>query len=78
MKKKIEWNIQRQGRAWSGDEIKSRYNMVPGRIELFDGKLFRNDEERMTMLGLLLENMGMDKAIQLGELSEWRESISAV
>ena len=41
-----------------------------------DGKLYWDDEERLTMLGLLLENVGIDKAIRLGDPQLWREAIA--
>jgi len=45
---------------------------------MIDGKLYWDDEERLTMLGLLLENVGIDKAIRLGDPRLWREAIAAL
>ncbi|NWH06329.1 hypothetical protein [Desulfobacter latus] len=76
----IEWNIQRKGREWVGDEIRNRINTIPDntRIESYEGKLFWNEKDRITLLGLLLENVGIDKAVQLGNLSLWKEALDAI
>jgi hypothetical protein len=72
----IDWDIHREGRAWNGDEMGSRYNVIPEKIELVRGKLFWSEEVRLNMLALLLENVGVDKAVRLGSLDVWREAIS--
>ena len=50
--------------------------LTPEKTEMTDGKLYWDDEERLTMLGLLLENVGIDKAIRLGDPRLWREAIA--
>ena len=72
----IVWDIRREGRAWHGDEFSSRYNVIPEKIELIRGKLFWSEEDRLNMLALLLENVGIDKAVRLGDPDVWREAIS--
>jgi hypothetical protein len=71
-----DWDIRREGRAWRGDEVQGRYGLTPEKIELIEGKLFWTDEERLTMLALLLENVGVDRAIRLGDPEVWRKAIS--
>ncbi len=73
---KIDWNIHREGRAWQADEVRQRYDLTPEKIELIQGKLFWTEEDRIIMPGLLLENIGIDKAIRLGDPNIWREAIS--
>ncbi len=72
----IRWDIRREGRSWEGDEAWDRYQLTPEKTEMTDGKLYWDDEERLTMLGLLLENVGIDKAIRLGDPRLWREAIT--
>jgi hypothetical protein len=72
----VTWDIQRGGRAW-GDEAMSRYQMTPEKTELVGGRLYWTEEERLTMLALLLENVGADKAVRLGSPSIWRGAIAA-
>jgi hypothetical protein len=70
-------NIRREGRAWT-DEALERYERTPEKIEMFGGKLFSSDEERLAMLGLLLENMGADAAVRLGDPSVWRAATASL
>ena len=72
----IIWDIRREGRAWNADEVRSRYNLTPEKIELIRGRLFWSEEARLNMLALLLENVGIDEAIRLGNPDVWREAIS--
>jgi hypothetical protein len=73
----IRWDIRREGHAW-GAEALDRLELAPEKLEMIDGKLYWDDEERLTMLGLLLENVGIDKAIRLGDPRLWREAIAAL
>jgi hypothetical protein len=51
-------------------------DLTPEKLEAMDGKLLWEDEERVLPLGLLLENVGIDRAIRLGDPDQWREAIS--
>ena len=74
----IEWDIRREGRAWGADEVQARYALAPEKIELIKGKLLWNDDERLRLLGLLLENVGLDQAVRLGDSRLWREAVAAL
>jgi hypothetical protein len=71
----ISWDIRREPRAW-GSEALQRYELTPEKIELIDGKLLWDDEERLMLLGLLLENLGLDAAVRLGEPAVWRAAVA--
>ena len=71
----IHWDIRLQGRAWRADELPARYNLTPEKIELIEGILFWTDADRITMLGLLLENVGASAAVSLGDPAVWKEAI---
>jgi hypothetical protein len=71
----IAWDIRRAGRGWSGDEAMARFALTPEKFEMLGGKLFWSDAERMTLLGLLLENVGVDAALRLGDPDVWRRAI---
>ena len=64
-----------EGRAW-GPEGLPRYYMVPERIELIDGKLFWGEEERLTMFAHLLENLGVNQAVRIGNPGVWRAAVA--
>lgn len=73
----VPWDIQRESRAWNKTEIEIKYNRCLQEIkeEMTDGKLYWCDATRMVMLGLLLENLGIDKAIRLGDLELWEQAL---
>jgi len=75
--KQIDWNIQRAGRSWR-KEAMQRWALTPEKIEMVDGKLFDTDQQRLMMLGMLLENLGADAAVRLGDPAIWREAVAAL
>ena len=70
-----EWDIRREGRVWSHEEFNRRIYQAPEKIE-FTGGIFTYDEDRLTVLAMLLENLGIDKAVQLGNLEDWKSAIA--
>lgn len=72
----IDWDIRRDGRAWEGKEARLRWALTPEKIELIDAKVFYDDQQRLKMLGLLLENVGVDKVVRLGGPRVWREAVA--
>jgi hypothetical protein len=71
----VQWNIQRAGREWTKDEALGRYELTPEKFEMIDGKLFWEETERLTLLALLLENVGADQAVRLGDPEVWRAAV---
>ena len=72
----MKFDIQRQGRRWSRDEVEQKYHTLsPEKIELIEGKMLWTDEQRLNMLALLLENVGMDAAVRLGDPALWKQAI---
>ena len=72
----MNWDIRRQGRPWAGTEALERFELTPEKFEMNRGRLFWNDEQRVLLLGLLLENVGVDVAVRLGNPDVWREAIA--
>src|SRR5687768_9696585 len=73
--KVIKWNIGRKGRAWRVEAMQ-RWELTPEKIEMVKGKLFYSDDQRIAMLGMLLENMGADAAVRLGDPEVWRQAVA--
>jgi hypothetical protein len=72
----VTWDIRRAGHAYAwGGEAMSRYEMTPEKTEMVAGKLYGTEEERLTMLALLLENVGADKAVRIGDPDIWRAAV---
>lgn len=74
----ITFHIGREGRAWHGDEFRRSYEAMPEKMEAIDGKLYWDDDDRLKVLGALLENVGIDRAVRLGDPASWREAIAAL
>jgi hypothetical protein len=47
----------------------------PEKIE-YVGGIFIDERQRLTVLAMLLENLGIDKAVQLGNLADWKAAIA--
>ena len=72
--KPIDWDIRREGRIWSHEEFDERINQAPEKIEYVNG-IFASHRERLIVLGMLLENLGIDRVVQFGRLEDWKASI---
>jgi len=70
-----DWDIRREPRAWQSEALQ-RYALAHEKIEMVAGKLFWSDDERLTLLGLLLENVGVDAAVRLGDPRVWRDAVA--
>ena len=70
-----EWDIRREGRVWSHEEFERRIYQAPEKIE-YTGGIFTYEDERLTVLAMLLENLGIDKAVQLGNPDDWNAAIT--
>lgn len=71
-----DFDIRREGRRWTKEESERRLYQAPEKIE-FVGGIFASERERLTVLAMLLENLGIDKVIQLGKLDDWKAAIAA-
>ena len=72
----IRWDIRREGRAWGGNELYTRRERMPEKFEVIDGRLLWSEDEQLTMLGIMLEQVGIDAAIRLGDPARWRAAIA--
>ena len=70
-----EWKIEREGREWRSEEFEKRIYQAPEKIE-YVGGIFINERQRLTVLAMLLENLGIDRAVQLGDLEDWKAAIA--
>ena len=65
------YDIRREGHPITGGV--QRVLTVP-KLEMTDGRLFNTDADRMHVLALLLESVGID-AIRPGPPNLWREAV---
>jgi hypothetical protein len=71
----IDWNVTLEGRGWTSNALE-RYELTPEKIEMMDGRLFGTEEDRLRMLGLLLENCGAETAVRYGDPEVWRRAVA--
>ena len=71
----MELDIRLHGRRWESEEL-CRHDELPGRLEVIAGKLCGNDEERLLLLGALLEHVGTARVVQLGSLQAWQNAVA--
>jgi hypothetical protein len=76
MTTKPQWDVRHEGRAWSKDEAWERFELTPEKFEMAEGRIFWSDEDRENMLGLMLEQVGADKAVQFGDPAVWRAAVA--
>lgn len=74
----VAWDIQRAGRAWATEEMWQRIELRSEKLEVIDGKILWDDEERVLLLGLLLEDLGADRAVRLGSAQVWRDAVASL
>ena len=51
---------------------------APRKLEVWEGRLLFDEEARILLLGLLLENVGADVAVRLGDPTVWRAAVAAL
>ena len=73
-----DWDIRRSGRAWVSGEAMQRYELTPEKLEMNRGKLLWSQRDRVNLLGLLLESVGADRALRLGDAQVWRDAVAAL
>ncbi len=71
----MDWDIRLEGRAW-GSEALARYERTPEKLELIEGRLLWSEEDRLLLLGLLLENVGLNAAVRLAPPERWRAALA--
>lgn len=72
---KVNWEFDLKGHAWTNP--RERYDLIPEiKFEMIDAKLFWDDETRLIVIGLLLENVGLEKVVRLGNPAAWREAVA--
>jgi hypothetical protein len=70
-----DWDIRREGRRWTREEFERRLYQAPEKIE-FVGGIFTSERQRLTVLAMLLENLGIDQALRFGKLADWKAAVA--
>jgi hypothetical protein len=67
------YDIRREGHPITGGA--NRALTVP-KVEMTDGRLFNTQADRIHVLALLLESVGIDAAVRLGPPELWRQAVA--
>lgn len=73
----VRWDIRRNGRSWVGDEFPARWELTPEKLEVIDGKLLWGENDRLNLVAILIENLGVDTVVRLGGLEVWEAALAA-
>lgn len=72
------WDIGLEGRQWTGEELSTREDAVPAGIELIRGQILWSEDERLTLLAMLLEIVGARAAVRMGSPEVWKRALEEV
>ena len=70
------FDIGLEGRRWKVDRFHELDTVLPEKMELIDGKLFWSERERIGMLGAMLEQVGLAKAVTLAPKELWLQALA--
>lgn len=71
----VAWEFDLESHPWR--KPRERYDLIPEiKFEMIEGKLFWDDETRLLIIGLLIENVGLEKVVKLGNPEAWREAVN--
>ena len=73
--KTMDWDIRRDGRPWLHELSVRRVYKVPEEIEFVDG-IFASEQERLIVMGMLLESLGINRVVRFGKLEDWKAAIA--
>ena len=74
----MHFDVRREGRRYEGDEFNKTYFSIPEKMEACDGQIYCTDDDRLKVLGALLECMGADAAVGIGDPAVWRAAVAAL
>lgn len=69
------FDIRTVGRRWTAEEATVLHDELPRRLEMVNGMLCLDEEQRMLLLGALLEQVGTERAVRLGSIRSWKQAI---
>ena len=70
------FNIGIEGRRWTVHRYHELDDVLPEKMELLDGWLFYGERERLGMLGAMLEQVGLAKAVTLAPKELWLQALA--
>jgi hypothetical protein len=74
----ISWKIGAEPATLTGEEFRARYDHpeMPEKFEVYQGKLFWADEQRLHVLAMLIEEVGLRHALALCSPEAVKQALS--
>ena len=74
----ISWKIGLEPATLTHEEFRARYDHphMPEKFEIYQGKLFWHDDQRLHLLAMLLETIGLKRALALCPPEAVKETLS--
>jgi hypothetical protein len=72
----IGQDVRRGGRKLTQEEFEARLRVAPEKIKWVGG-IFVSDRQRLIVLGMLQETLGVDAAVRFGDLEVWEAAVAA-
>jgi hypothetical protein len=69
------FDIGLEGKRWTVHRYHALDDVLPEKMELLDGKLFHGERQRLGMLGTMLEQVGLAKAVTLAPKALWLQAL---
>ena len=70
------FDIGLEGRRWTVKRFHELDDVLPEKFEMLDGWLFHGERERIGMLGAMLEQVGLAKAVTLAPKELWVQALA--
>jgi hypothetical protein len=73
--KTIAWDFRAEGYGWD-ENTWARIKLIEEfKLEVIDGKLMYDDTMRLLLMGLPIENVGLDKLVRLGDPEALKKAV---
>ena len=72
--KPVVWVAVSDAGGRTTNSINGAYQ-APKKIE-FVGGIFDSKRERLNVLGMFLDNLGIDKVVRFGKLEDWKSAVA--
>ena len=69
------FDIGLEGKRWNVHRYHALDDVLPEKMELLDGKMFHGERQRLGMLGAMLEQVGLAKAVTLVPKELWLQAL---
>lgn len=70
-----DWPVAREPKTFSGDEFFEMVDRFPARVDCCEGKVGANQSQRLLMLAMLIQCVGVDEVVKIGGIQNWIDAV---